>query len=540
MTCRRRRTALPRRTLLPLGLALVAALCSLTAPRPATATATATGGTLTAPLTSGSEAEAEARTAARLESIRQDPDRLREFFLRLPKGGDLHNHLGGAVPTEFLIRLAAEDGLCVDEGTLTAVRPPCGPGRRPAADARTDPAFRTALIRAWSMQDFPPGRPGHDHFFATFGRFGEVIRHHRGRQLAVVADSVARQNQFLLETMVTPVPDGARELAAETGWDPDLRRLHDKLLAGGRLDRLVDAARAEADAADAEFRAVSRCGSARPAPGCRLLVRWISHAHRNSPPELVFTQLALGMRLAERDPRFVAVNLVEPEHGDISLRDYRLHMRMVGRLRDSYPRAHVTLHAGELWPGLVKPEDLSFHIREAVDVAGAERVGHGVDLVHEDDPRRLLRTMARREVAVEVPFTSNAQILGVEGAEHPFPVYRAHGVPVVLATDDPGVSRTDISHEYRYAATAYDLGYRELKDLARASLEYAFLPGRSLWRGNPTAHGYRPVAECRGTRPGRAGPGADCRRLLAGSRKAAVQWRQEAAFAEFERRHGGG
>ncbi|WP_309032423.1 hypothetical protein [Streptomyces alfalfae] len=53
-------------------------------------------------------------------------------------------------------------------------------------------------------------------------------------------------------------------------------------------------------------------------------------------------------------------------------------------------------------------------------------------------------------------------------------------MPVVLATDGPGISRTDISREHQYAAEAYDLSYPELKNLARASLEYAFLPGKSL------------------------------------------------------------
>jgi adenosine deaminase len=213
-------------------------------------------------------------------------------------------------------------------------------------------------------------------------------------------------------------------------------------------------------------------------------------------------------------------------------------MRMVGYLRTQYPKAHVTLHAGELWPGLVKPADLKFHIREAVEVARTERVGHGVDLVHEDDWRRTARTMADRQVAVEVPFSSNAQILGVKGADHPFSTYRRYGVPVVLATDDPGVSRIDISHEYQYAATTYGLRYPELKDLARASLEYGFLPGASLWQGNPTAEGYRPVPACRAEHPGLPVRGAACRHLLADSARARLEWRQETAFAAFERTYG--
>ncbi|CUW26031.1 Aminodeoxyfutalosine deaminase [Streptomyces reticuli] len=483
--------------------------------------------------------EAEARTDARLRALRDRPEALRAFFRQLPKGGDLHNHLSGAVPTEYLIELAAEDGLCIDTATLTAVAPPCGPGKRPAADARTDRAFHDALVRAWSMEDFPPGGNGHDHFFDTFGRFGEVTWRHRGTLLAEVADTVVHNNQFYLETMVTPASDGAKQLAAEVGWDDDLAALHRKLVAGGKLDRLVAEAREEADDGDAEFRAAGRCGTPQARPGCGLTVRWISQASRSSAPERVFTQLALGMRLAEADPRFVAVNLVQPEDWDSSLRDYSLQMRMVGYLRTQYPKAHVTLHAGELWPGLVKPEDLEFHIREAVDVARTERVGHGVDLVHEDHWQRTARTMANREVAVEVPFSSNAQILGVKGADHPFSTYRRYGVPIVLATDDPGVSRIDISHEYQYAAATYGLRYPELKDLARASLEYGFLPGTSLWQGNPTAKGYQRVPACRGEHPGLPVRAAACRHLLTESTKARLEWRQEAAFAAFERAHAG-
>ncbi|MFG3040791.1 adenosine deaminase [Streptomyces sp. NPDC048330] len=518
---------------------LVAALCLLPA-----AVAAPAGPASAAPGAPGGHAAAsrpvptagEVVASARLAGIRDDPAALQSFFRALPKGGELHNHLSGAVTTEYLIRLAAEDGLCVDTATLTAVVPPCGPGTRPAADANTDTAFRDALVRAWSMQDFPPGGNGHDHFFDTFGKFGEVTWRNRGKLLAEFADTVVRQNQFYLETMVSPASESAKNLANQVGWDADLARMHARLVADGKLDKVVAEARKEADDGDAEFRTEARCGTGAARPGCGLTVRWISQVNRGSTHERVFTQMALGMRLAEADPRFVAVNLVQPEDWDTSLANYRTQMRMLKYLRGVYPKAHLTLHAGELWPGLVKPEDLAFHIGEAVDVAGAQRIGHGVDLVHEDDWQRVADTMAARRIAVEVPFTSNAQILGVKGADHPFETYRAHGVPVVLATDDPGVSRIDVTHEYRYAAETYGLGYRELKDLARASLEYAFLPGASLWRGNPTRDGYRPVAACRHDEPGAGRLRPACRRLLDASPKATVEWRQEAAFRAFERR----
>ncbi|MEV6161392.1 adenosine deaminase [Streptomyces sp. NPDC052052] len=524
-------------SLLPVGLGALSVLALLPAVPASATTAPAQGSSPRAasyaaprPVT-----QAELGTSRYLESLQNRPEQLRAFFTALPKGGDLHNHLSGAARTEYLIKLAAEKGLCID-GTMTAVAPPCGPGKRPAADAQTDAAFRQEVIRAWSMQDFPAGQSGHDHFFATFDKFG-MATWDRGKLLADVANTVVKQNQFYLETLVTPASDSAKKLSETVGYDPDFAAFHRKLLAGGQLDRVVDEAVKEADDADTQFRSTAHCDTHRPDPGCRLPVRWISQVSRGSTPARVFTQMALGMRLAERDPRFVAVNLVQPEDWDSSLSNYSLQMRMLKYLRSQYPGAHLTLHAGELAPGLVKPEDLTFHIREAVLVAGAERIGHGVDLVHEDDWRGLARTMAQRHVAVEVPFSSNKQILGIAGDDHPFNAYRRYGVPVVLATDDPGVSRIDISHEYQYAAQTYGLRYTELKDLARASLEYAFRTGRSLWATGSAPSDYRVVAACAGDRPGAERLSTRCLRYLSDNPKAATEWRQESAFAVFESRH---
>jgi adenosine deaminase len=192
----------------------------------------------------------------------------------------------------------------------------------------------------------------------------------------------------------------------------------------------------------------------------------------------------------------------------------------------------VTLHAGELVNGLVLPASLQSHIRQAVEIAGAERIGHGVDVVGETNAGQLLTEMARRHVLVEVPLTSNAQILGVFGAAHPFVNYRAAGVPVALATDDPGVERIDLTHEYQLATTRYRLQYRDLKTLSRASLEHAFLPGASLWR---SPDHYRPAPACAADRPGERHPSRPCRARLRNSTKARTQWKLERAFRSFER-----
>ena len=151
--------------------------------------------------------------------------------------------------------------------------------------------------------------------------------------------------------------------------------------------------------------------------------------------------------------------------------DYADHMRMIGFLAGGVP---VALHAGELWLGLVPP-DLTFHIRDAVEVAGARRIGHGVSLSFEPRMDELLAAMRARKVAVEINLTSNDLILGVRGKNHPLPAYLKAGVPVVLSTDDAGVSRIDLTNEYVRAARDYRLDYRQLKAIARNALAYAFL-----------------------------------------------------------------
>jgi adenosine deaminase len=215
----------------------------------------------------------------------------------------------------------------------------------------------------------------------------------------------------------------------------------------------------------------------------------------------------------------------------VSMRDYSLQMRMIQYLRTVYPGVHLTLHAGELAPGLVPDEGLRFHIREAVMVAGAERIGHGVDVLHEQDAQALLAEMARRDVMVEIALTSNDVILGIRGAEHPLHAYMAAGVPVALATDDEGVSRSEMTEEYLKAVEDQNLGYPALKAMARTSLQHAFVRGEPLWRD---LDALAPAPACAPAAGGWSG--TRCRRFVARSPRAALQWRLERDLAAFEKR----
>lgn len=217
--------------------------------------------------------------------------------------------------------------------------------------------------------------------------------------------------------------------------------------------------------------------------------------------------------------------------------DYRLHMKFVGFLHDLYPNVHITLHAGELASGLVPPDGLCCHIRLAVEEAHAERIGHGVDVMYENSPYDLLKEMAAKHVLVEINLTSNDVILGVTGKEHPFPIYRKFGVPVALSTDDEGVSRIDLTHEYVRAVETYGLTYADLKKMARSVLEHSFLPGASLWRDGDSNSFAHAASSCSQDAPGAAKPSAPCAAFLRSSEKATQQWELERRFTAFEARH---
>jgi adenosine deaminase len=119
----------------------------------------------------------------------------------------------------------------------------------------------------------------------------------------------------------------------------------------------------------------------------------------------------------------------------------------------------------------------------------------------------------------------------VRGRDHPLSAYLRYDVPAALATDDQGVSRSDMTHEYLRAVETHDLSYLDLKRLARQSLEHSFLPGASLWAQTEP---FRKVSACATREMARPSPG--CARFLDANERARMQWRLESDFAEFEKK----
>jgi hypothetical protein len=516
----------------------------------------------------------EEQTARNFDSIRHDPLRLLSFLQQMPKGGDLHNHLSGAVYAETFIQFAVADKMCFDRAKGKLVRSeqqPCdaSKGRPSAEEAYKDGVLFGDMVDAFSMRDFHPHcdfvgdaasfttrcESGHDHFFATFGNFGAASSGHTPEMIAEVVRRAAAQNESYLELMfgldegaattivpsmiinewnegdVEQVPDLARSLEKDPGFRSaiqagldHLRKIHDG------------------------WQSLLHCDDqAHREPGCAVKVRYLYQVPRAINLTQVLARIIIGFAMAQEDSKqanqggkeqlVLGLNLVQPEDAYLAVHDFDKQMLILNRLRSVYPAGHLTLHAGELTAGLVPPEYLRDHIYKSVTVAGAERIGHGVDIAYEDDKEKLLASMGTKKVLVEICLTSNDVILGIRGADHPLKFYRDHKVSVAFATDDEGVSRSDLTHEYLRAAQAYDfLGYKELKSMARASLEHSFLPGRSLWEDSTT---FKIASACSRSqdKPGAAlnSLSAECQAFLNQNEHARTQWGLEEKFEKFER-----
>lgn len=126
---------------------------------------------------------------------------------------------------------------------------------------------------------------------------------------------------------------------------------------------------------------------------------------------------------------------------------------------------HRAIHAGEQEGPAV--------IRDALEICGAERIGHGIRAV--DDPA-LVAELASRGTPLEICPTSNVALGMVsEIGRHPLPRLLAAGVRVTLNSDDPPMFGTSLNREYERVAEAFGLGAEELAAIALAGFEAAFV-----------------------------------------------------------------
>jgi len=498
-----------------------------------------------------SDTTLEAKASNAFNMAKQNPLTLQAFLYRMPKGGDIHNHILGAVYAESYIQQAAEDKLCVSL-TSFALSPEQTSGginfcphhsvlaSQALGAGQENIDVYNGMLRAFSLLNFVPGQESaHDHFFGVFNKISAAKKHY-----AVWVDEItsraAAQNEQYLELLFSEKCEACDALAQKLqGQSATSLMQANSILKSWHFDKDILATQALVQNIEQDRRNIEKCGTPNAQPACQVTVRYLNEVLRGLPKEHVFARMAFVFQLLEAEaqsphPLWVGLNLVMPEDHHYAMTDYTEHMQILQFLKSQLKnkdKVHISLHAGELAPGLVPPAGLKNHIRQAVEIGSAERIGHGVDVMHEENPESLLQKMAEKNILVEINLTSNAQILNVSGKDHPLLVYRKNNVPVTLTTDDEGIERTDLSREYKRAVESYDFNYKDLKSFARNSLTYSFLPGENLWKQHTA---YEVKTPCANDHPQSEKLSSSCYAFLKSNEKAAQQWELEKRFWRFE------
>jgi adenosine deaminase len=411
---------------------------------------------------------------SQIKQIADNPEALYALMKQIPKGADLHLHVSGAVKTEDLIQIANQNDYCI--GThLDIMARGCEPQHTIKAYLAKNHGFQK-LLKAWSMQDFQPNahEDGKSHFFNTFPKFRMLTKNHRSEIVAKILNEAAAQNIQYLELMVSmsgerpaiDVNDIFHNASAQYFIQHNVQYFENLYLAA--------------------YRQADRKGQG-------ILFNWMIEISREQPIEQFKRDALYAFAITSQSSHVAAVNMVMPEYGEYSHQDYIAQMEWMHYLQSLYPNVPVVLHAGEIPEDFAK-KDAFGHVSTAINIAQPLRIGHGVSIVHEKNYENLMEKMKNQGTAVEINLTSNADILGIVGKKHPLNTYLAHQVPVVLSSDDPGVSRNNLSHEYTRAFYEQNLSLQNLIDINRNGLTYSLLSGPSIWED---AQSLKTVAACR-------------------------------------------
>ncbi len=394
--------------------------------------------------------------SARFEEIKRTatPAQLYTFLYALPKGGDLHNHLGGSALPEWWFAVATDPARNGGDTFYTRTRFHATPGTGVtlilyhtvrqhgydslSAELKADYTRLDQLTpeqkQGWldSLRLDRTGEGREEFFEWIWPRLGQL-----GSNLHVMGE-------ILVEIIKAYGAEGMRYLETQQGAmgfvDNAGRAISPEDVAAFFRQRL---AQADAVASGVTVRLQSTVLRFSPRAEDRLeeLYRFVD-AHRD---------LWVGINMA-------GIEENNKGHPARFLAKYR-------ELRRTIPTLPLSIHGGEMdWH--------DSHVRDTL-LLGASRIGHGLNLIR--DPDTLLLLQQTRRVLIEINLISN-QLLEYppDLASHPFPEYLRTGIPVCLNTDDRGMWDSNLTDEYYTAVTAFNLSWDEVVQLGRNSLAFSF------------------------------------------------------------------
>jgi adenosine deaminase CECR1 len=393
---------------------------------------------------------------ARFDEIvaRATPAQLYALLYDMPKGGDLHNHSGGANRPEWIYAICTDPARNGGETFYARAR------FAGAADA-VDPAARFRTIRG-----------------KTYSMLSDKVK---SEYVALASMTDDERSQWMASLRLDGTGDGRLEFFSHI-W-PRLGQVDESLPVCTELlvenmkafgaehvayletqfgvEDMVDNDGRKIPDADAVAFVKERLS--RPdALATGVTVRFQRTILRFAPDAQAHLEKAYAFVDANRD-LWVGVNMAGIEENG---KGYPLRfLDTFRKMRSRYPTLALSIHAGEM-------DGPDHHIRDTL-LLGATRIGHGVNLIK--DPETLVLLQQSRRVLVEINLISN-RLLGYvpDLSLHPFPEYLRTGVPVCLNTDDRGMWDSNMTDEYYTAVTLFHLSWAEILAMGRDSLGRSF------------------------------------------------------------------
>ncbi|WP_422136643.1 hypothetical protein [Endozoicomonas sp. ALD040] len=508
------------------------------------------------------------RTSDYLESIRNNRPLLQMFMNKLPKGGNLHHHLMGAIEPKEIIDIAIERGFCMYKNHHMAPCDCCTQSVKKYVDNEENHA---ALIRQLSLPDsHDPVEVRNKLFFNYFPTLKALFDGIDARFISYIRKKAAVDGLSYIESTVyfdeangpdklfslithlpTPNPDSTQSLEDFRAKLSSQSDFHTQLkTAAGKI---ANALKASDDHLN--------CSHSHSHPACSVSVRFLHQVHRTEPLPQVYAQMIFAFELAQlslsgSNPQVLGINISGSENSDTALNDYPSHMKMLSFLKNhkQYPlvKERISLNAGEMARATVEDFYYRTAMADAIQIVKPKRVGHGISLMAQNCLKQsgsgneeyancsaeLLKTMLDHDIAVEIPFTSN-QRLSATGPRsgHPFPVYVNSNIAVTLATDYPGILKVDLTSQFVEAVHGFSpdqtgesflLSFDQIVEFARNSLEFSFLPGQSLWLKSEGQSRYQKRV------PACLDLGSEaCKKFVSGNTKARFQRDHESRLKDF-------
>ncbi|MBP2282503.1 adenosine deaminase/adenosine deaminase CECR1 [Flavobacterium sp. CG_23.5] len=425
------------------------------------------------------------------EKIRDNEAALTAFFSQMPKGGDLHHHYSGSIYAEPLLAHAISENFYLNIETMQVQKEKPSSGnweQFTTLKSRGElDAYKQKIMQKWSVKDYNHvDYPSDKLFFESFMKFEPAIKGNFEQGLLELKNRALKENLSYIETQLSTIPC-SMNTDDLVKFNARLRQLairQDEKAILTSLDSLYNSLLkkdAPAYAKDFNTNFVTKMHNELKIDDARFTMRYQNFVLRFMEPVDLFKNLVIAFISADSSTLMAGVNIVSPEDGETSMKDYWLHMVMFKYCHSRFPNVKYSMHAGELTLGLVQPEDLTWHISAAVYTAGANRIGHGVDMAYEQNSYDLLQYMAKKDIPVEINLVSNEFILKVKENRHPLTLYKEFGVPIVISTDDAGILRTNMTEQYVLLAKRYkDITYADIKQFVYNSINYSFIKDASV------------------------------------------------------------